>query len=119
MARKYASGLRPCSNHELRSHLLRTIGGRRAQFSDSKTAHLANVDYLHAAAKMLVEEVASKHEGQAKFRFVYCSGMYTERDPTKKLYFLDESRKLKVIMGFVNPSFKAGRICSRGVSTKC
>jgi hypothetical protein len=69
------------------------------KFPDSKTARLANVDYLHVAAKMLAEKIAPGLSGKRKFRFVYCSGSFTERDLNKKLYFLEESRKLKVSLG--------------------
>lgn len=71
------------------------MGGRRFQFESSEAAHLANVDYPHSAAKIFAQKLNSAAEGK-KFRFVYCSGAFTERDQSKKLLFLSESRKLKV-----------------------
>jgi hypothetical protein len=51
-----------------------------------------NITFPKAAA-----EAFAKHLGDAKkFRFVYISGMWTERDPTKSLWLMAKFRRLRV-----------------------
>lgn len=55
-----------------------------------------NLDYTLAAAETFARVLGSKMEGR-KFRFVYLSGMMTERDQTKKsLWFMAEARLIRV-----------------------
>ncbi|KAL8812748.1 MAG: hypothetical protein Q9223_007213 [Gallowayella weberi] len=49
-----------------------------------------NLDYTVAAAKAFI----GLNE-KAKFRFVYLSGMLTERDQERKLWFMSEARKTR------------------------
>lgn len=53
-----------------------------------------NVTFTLAAAKAMQEAIA-EHSPTGKLRFVFCSGLYTEWDQDKKLYFLNDSRKIK------------------------
>ncbi|KAI4099053.1 MAG: hypothetical protein L6R37_006158 [Teloschistes peruensis] len=54
-----------------------------------------NLDYTLAAAETFARVLGSKMEGR-KFRFVYLSGMMTERDQTKKsLWFMAEARLIR------------------------
>ncbi|KAI4246133.1 MAG: hypothetical protein L6R40_002085 [Gallowayella cf. fulva] len=52
-----------------------------------------NLDYTIAAARAFVE---AKVAGEGnKLRFVYLSGMLTERDQERKLWFMSEARKIR------------------------
>ncbi|KAI4193901.1 MAG: hypothetical protein LQ350_008098 [Teloschistes chrysophthalmus] len=55
-----------------------------------------NLDYTLAAAETFARVLGSKLEDGRKFRFVYLSGMMTERDQTKKnLWFMAEARLIR------------------------
>ena len=73
----------------------RAIGGRVEQFNhDKELCRKVSVDYTLAAANAMRESLASKTP-QGKFRFVFCSGKFTEWDQDKTLLFLSDSRKIK------------------------
>jgi hypothetical protein len=56
---------------------------------------LANYEYPLAFQSAFVELLESSVR-LTPFRFICLSGKFVERDPSKKLYFLDNVRKLKV-----------------------
>ena len=60
------------------------------QFADVEACRRANVDCTLAAA------TAFKAWGRPQFRFVFCSGSFTEWDQDARLLFLNDSRKIKV-----------------------
>lgn len=62
--------------------------------NDRKRAHDANVVFPKAAATALLEHLP-KDSPSGKIRFVFTSGMYAEQDLDRRLYFLNDSRKLK------------------------
>lgn len=55
-----------------------------------------NLDYTITAARTFAEQFAEGDGEGKKFRFVYLSGMLTERDPEKKLWFMREARLIRV-----------------------
>jgi len=62
------------------------------------------IDFTHAAAKAFQEHLAPSLKAQGKkFRFVYLSGKFAERDMTKKLWFISDTRMIKVCLE-VRPS---------------
>lgn len=70
-----------------------------------------NLDYTLAAAETFARVLGPKVEKGKKFKFVYLSGMMTERDQTKKnLWFMAEARLIRVGGSFDRQS------CSR---TQC
>ncbi|KAK2592424.1 hypothetical protein QQS21_009876 [Conoideocrella luteorostrata] len=71
------------------------IGGRVNQFPSIEAARHANVDTTHAAAKAFAENTASSLGPGKKFRFIFCSGKFTEWNQDKSLSFLNDSRKIK------------------------
>ncbi|KAI4252468.1 MAG: hypothetical protein LQ352_004279 [Teloschistes flavicans] len=55
-----------------------------------------NLDYTLAAAETFARVLGPKVEKGKKFKFVYLSGMMTERDQTKKnLWFMAEARLIR------------------------
>ncbi|MCJ1448902.1 MAG: hypothetical protein MMC23_009421 [Stictis urceolatum] len=54
-----------------------------------------NVDYTKAAAQTLGKMASEGSMAEGRFRFAYCSGALPERDQEKKLWFLEEGRKLR------------------------
>ncbi|KAL8711134.1 MAG: hypothetical protein Q9225_007171 [Loekoesia sp. 1 TL-2023] len=54
-----------------------------------------NLDYTITAAKTFTEQLAPRFEEGKKFRFMYLSGMLTERDPKKSLWFMKEARLIR------------------------
>ncbi|KAL9595348.1 MAG: hypothetical protein Q9219_006502 [cf. Caloplaca sp. 3 TL-2023] len=54
-----------------------------------------NLDYTVTAARTFTELMAPKLGDGKKFRFVYLSGMMTERDPEKTLWFMKEARLIR------------------------
>ncbi|CAF9916207.1 MAG: hypothetical protein GOMPHAMPRED_000928 [Gomphillus americanus] len=89
---------------ELLEHLkdaqccLWAIGGRATQFSSVEEMHKSQHDTTLSAAKAFAESLASPAVSGRKFRFVFCSGKFTEWDQDAKLWFMSDSRKSK---GFV------------------
>jgi len=53
------------------------------------------IDYPVAFAKAFAPSLATR---QTPFRYMHCSGRLAEKDQTKKLYFLQEGRRIKVIL---------------------
>jgi hypothetical protein len=74
----------------------RAIGGRVNQFPNLETAKKVGIDYTLTAAKAFASGVAPLLPAGQAFRFVFCSGAYTEWDQTKFLAFLGDSRRIKV-----------------------
>ncbi|KAL8944133.1 MAG: hypothetical protein Q9216_000638 [Gyalolechia sp. 2 TL-2023] len=54
-----------------------------------------NLDYTINAAKSFTERLAPSLDNGKKFRFVYLSGMFTERDPNKSLWFMKKARLIR------------------------
>ncbi|KAL8686937.1 MAG: hypothetical protein Q9218_006754 [Villophora microphyllina] len=54
-----------------------------------------NLDYTLAAAETFVKVLGEGLEGGKKFRFVYLSGMLTERDQGARLWFMSEARLIR------------------------
>jgi hypothetical protein len=76
----------------------RAIGGRVDQFGNNvELARKVGVEYTLAGAKAMHVHLSSSPplpEGK-KFHFVFCSGMLAEWDQSRKLYFLEDTRKIK------------------------
>ena len=66
---------------------------------DSKLSRRINIDYTLSAASAFSK--ISLPEGK-KFRFLYCSGLLAVRDQQKKLWFMEEGRKIRV-RAFTSP----------------
>jgi hypothetical protein len=99
----------------------RAIGGRVPQFPDLETAWRVQRDYPIAAFKAFASKLAPPLEKEnKKFRFVFLSGALAEWDQRKTLYFLSDSRKLKVSHGLLDFSRSsdswAGISCSQPVA---
>ncbi|KAG9258828.1 uncharacterized protein F5Z01DRAFT_5044 [Emericellopsis atlantica] len=76
------------------------VGGRVDQFgNDAALARKVGVDYTLAAAKAmrnhLVAHLPTDLPLKQPFRFVLCSGMLAEWDQERKLWFLNDTRKIK------------------------
>lgn len=74
----------------------RAVGGMVKKVGDFKTAQKINVEYPLALAELFVSHAALSTKDGKKLRFVFTSGALTERDMNKTLWFLSESRKMKV-----------------------
>lgn len=74
----------------------RAIGGRAPQFPDVEACRKANVDYTLAAANAFMSTLAPQLPSGQKFRFVFCSGKFSEWDQEKSLAFMQDSRRIKV-----------------------
>jgi len=87
----------PLVLHELMRY--RTIGGMitdRKKFKTREDYMRISVDFTLEAANAFARGL-SPHLGDGKrFRFVFCSGMFSEMDQGKSLWFLETSRKAKV-----------------------
>jgi hypothetical protein len=59
-------------------------------FANVATARKVQVSYVKAAAEAFV------NGGLLPLRWVFCSGAFAERDGEKKLWFIEETRKIKV-----------------------
>jgi hypothetical protein len=56
-----------------------------------------HVDYSTAAARAFRDYLAPQlPPGGKPFRFVFCSGDFAEWDQAKRLYFMADTRKVKV-----------------------
>lgn len=76
----------------------RCIGGKVSDFPDYGTAKRVQYDYTVAFAEACERSIRPREEsGQQEFRFVFCSGAFTERDQKKGLWWGDDTRKLKVL----------------------
>ncbi|KAK5994283.1 hypothetical protein PT974_04755 [Cladobotryum mycophilum] len=71
------------------------LGGRRPQFPDAETFRKVSVDYTLTAAQAFIAYPAPHLPYGQKFRFVFCSGKNAEWDQTKRLTFMEETRKVK------------------------
>ena len=65
-------------------------------FPDVATLKKVQVDYTLTAAKAFVSALAPQLPEGRKFRFVFCSGRFSEWDQNKTLLFMGDSRRLKV-----------------------
>ena len=75
--------------------VVRSLGIATPKSSDGNRR--INLDYTLAAAKGFQKALAPRLADQGKkFRFVYCSGMMTERDQERKLWFMGEMRRTRV-----------------------
>ena len=68
------------------------------KFPSVEACKVANVDATLAAAKNFAETVVPKLANGKRFRFVLCSGMGAEWDQNKTLWFLNDTRKIKVCL---------------------
>ena len=66
------------------------IGGMVRDFDNVATARKVQVSYAKAAAEAFV------NGGLLPLKWVFCSGAWAERDSEKKLWFIEETRKIKV-----------------------
>lgn len=86
----------------------RAIGGRVDQFNnDEALARRVGAEYTLAAARAMLEHFAKPLAAQGsgkKFCFVYCSGYLAEWDQKKRLWFMSETRKIKVTRFFCPPT---------------
>jgi hypothetical protein len=73
----------------------RALGGKVEDFPDVQTARKVSVEYTLAAANAFAEKLLPKLV-EKEFKFVFCSGAMAERDMEKTLYFMKETRKIKV-----------------------
>ncbi|KAI9901114.1 hypothetical protein N3K66_002931 [Trichothecium roseum] len=73
------------------------IGGTVTQFNGDKEAcRRVGVTYTMAAARAMQARLASHLPAtQGKFRFVFCSGKFSEWNRTKPLFFMADSRRIK------------------------
>ena len=55
-----------------------------------------NVEYTQAAVNTFATSLAPQLGPGEKFRFAYCSGIAAERDQEKKLWFMQEGRRIRV-----------------------
>lgn len=74
----------------------RAVGGRVDQFGGDKSmARKVGVEYTSAGAKAMRDHLTAHVPSGSKFRFVFCSGMLAEWNQDRKLYFLNDTRKIK------------------------
>ena len=66
------------------------------QFPDVETCRKVQVDYTLKAADAFINHLAPELPKGKKFRFVFCSGKFAEWDQTKSLYFMEDTRRIKV-----------------------
>lgn len=80
--------------------------------ANMETGRTIIVDSTIAAAKAFVD---AKVAGEGKkFRFVHLSGMFVEKDQTKRLWFMNEGRKIRVsIITFEFISYRENDILYR------
>jgi saccharopine dehydrogenase-like NADP-dependent oxidoreductase len=76
------------------------IGGMVRDFENVATARKVQVSYVKAAAEAFVEG------GLLPLKWVFCSGAWAERDGEKKLWFIEETRKIKVCCRSLRSSLK-------------
>ena len=78
---------------------------RETTFPGRRVREVVNLEYTLAAARAFQETVTGEDKsvadlggggGKRKFRFVYCSGMMMERDQGRKLWVMEEMRKMRV-----------------------
>ena len=62
---------------------------------DVELCRKVSVGYTLAFAKAVCKQIASETTSGKPFRFVFCSGKYSEWDPNKSLLFLGDSRRIK------------------------
>ncbi|EPE04193.1 hypothetical protein F503_04708 [Ophiostoma piceae UAMH 11346] len=75
--------------------VLWALGGRANQFPDLATATRVQVDFLQVAVSSLVGAAGAARAPSKKLKVVFCSGVTAEQDMTKKLYYLQDTRRLK------------------------
>ncbi|KAM0451207.1 hypothetical protein ACHAPV_010053 [Trichoderma viride] len=72
------------------------IGGRVNQFNnDKELCRKVGVEYTLAAANAMLDHLADKVPSGKKFRFVFCSGKYSEWNQKRPLLFMADSRRIK------------------------
>ena len=72
------------------------IGGILSRFSSVEVARKVNVDFTVKAAEAFAKKLAAQVPEGKKFRFVYCSGKFAEREyETKSLWMFKDSRAIK------------------------
>lgn len=74
--------------------LNRTVGGPAFRFPDVEMCQKVHYFTL-TAANAFVNTLAPALNGK-KFKFVFCSGMGAEWDQTKPLWFMKDTRRIKV-----------------------
>ncbi|KAI9761671.1 MAG: hypothetical protein M4579_000905 [Chaenotheca gracillima] len=71
------------------------LGGPYFFWQDTTQYIKTNVEYTLAAAKVFATRFTPEKESNKKFRFVFCSGTGSVVDQSKKLWFMDLTRKTK------------------------
>jgi len=75
----------------------RALGSPARKTPDLELCRSIEIGYSTAAAKAFSEALAPQLKNEKKpFRFLYLSGMLAEREKGKKLWFLHDSRTIKV-----------------------
>ncbi len=73
-----------------------TVGGIAWRFASAEMARKVNVDFAAKAAGAFAETLAPQLPGGEKFRFIYCSGKFADREfETKSMWMFKESRSMK------------------------
>lgn len=69
--------------------------GTNASSDSASRTRTVNLEYALATARFLEKNLASLDGAKQPFRFVYLSGCFVEKDPSKTLFFLSETRKMR------------------------
>ena len=73
----------------------RAIGGKVGDFPDLQTAKRVQIDYTLAGAEAFANKVLPISNNN-HFRFVFCSGEFASRDQEESLWFMKDTRRIKV-----------------------
>jgi len=77
---------------------IRALGSPARKSPDLQECKRIEIGYTLAAAEAFAKFLAPPLKARGKsFRFVYLSGMFANREPDKKLLFLQNSRTIKVL----------------------
>jgi len=77
--------------------LHRALGSPPQKAPSPEEAKIVQAGYSLAAAEAFTASLAPALRSEGKpFRFEYLSGAFTERDPSKHLWFLQNARRIKV-----------------------
>lgn len=77
----------------------RSLGSPARKNPDLEDCRKIEIGYTHAAAEAFANSLVPPLKSQGKtFRFVYLSGALAERDTNKKLWFMHDSRTIKVFL---------------------
>ncbi|RDL33175.1 uncharacterized protein BP5553_08614 [Venustampulla echinocandica] len=72
------------------------LGAPAFRMSDLEECRKIEIGFTHAAGEAFASSLAPQLKEQGKtFRFVYLSGAWAERDASKKLWFMPQTRMIK------------------------